>query len=130
MTQTDKEFIAWIAALAKKAAPGPWTRNPLDSPCEYNSIFAPTTSDGSRHLVTTPVIGHFGGANSDFIAAARTAIPRLIAMVEDREREREDARIASGIERKASDPAKEIWWDVALEIAADIRANADRLRAE
>ena len=42
----------------------------------------------------------------------------------------EDAGIASGIKRKASDPAKEIWWDVAMEIATTIRANAERLRAE
>ena len=41
----------------------------------------------------------------------------------------EDAGIASGIKRKASDPAKEIWWDVAMEIATTIRANAERLRA-
>lgn len=40
------------------------------------------------------------------------------------------AKIASGIERKASDPSKEIWWDVALEIANAIRAAIPKERTQ
>jgi hypothetical protein len=42
----------------------------------------------------------------------------------------EDAKIASATERPANAKSKEVWWDVALEIATAIRANAAKLANE
>ena len=81
MTETDAEFIARMRALAEKATPGEWidcngfVRPKADAPFPYGRICAYATDQDSA-----------------FIAAARTAIPRLIGMVKEREHERDAAR--------------------------------------
>ena len=78
MTQTDAEFIAELKELAEKAT------GPTDIPWEARN--GDVYFDGER------VAQNCWSDDAAFIAASRTAIPRLIEMVEGLTRERNDAR--------------------------------------
>ena len=87
MVETDVEFIARIKALAEKATPGEW----IDCVKAVRRDDAgPLIADFHWSLTGRPYAE--AEANASFVAAARTAIPRLIGMVEERERERDEAR--------------------------------------
>ena len=76
--QTDAEFIAELRALAEKAT------GLTDIPWEARN--GDVYFDGER------VAQNCWSGDADFIAASRTAIPRLLDMVEGLTRERNDAR--------------------------------------
>ena len=76
--QTDAEFIAELRALAENAT------GLTDIPWEARN--GDVYFDGER------VAQNCWSGDADFIAASRTAVPRLIKMVEGLTQERNDAR--------------------------------------
>lgn len=97
---TDDERLAEIKKLCDAATPGPWTvdhllkvRTPLDDGKGFVAV-----GDGSYTLPRNRVQEE---ANARFIAAARTAVPLLLGMVEALRRERDEAdRRAGAAKRK------------------------------
>ena len=89
--QTDAEFIARIKALAEKATKEPWDHVICDDNWQFVScsgdIVCHQDPNHSKLGEGARSIDEMDQCNFAFIAAARTAIPRLIGMVEERERE-------------------------------------------
>ena len=119
MTQTDAEFIAEIAALAEKAKRGPWWKNCI------GEVFSGTPS-------LFVVASSLSRDDAAFIVASRTAVPRLIEMVEGLTQERNDARAGRRLVSKgAMDLGAEHCFVVAERDAALSRAEkAKRERDE
>ena len=97
MTETDAEFIDRMRALAEKATPGPWDyiqggfvraiKDDLAVPIFRSE--APIDWHKKQNLTHRVLCKAYADEanNAAFIAASRTAIPRLIGMVEERERD-------------------------------------------
>lgn len=88
--QTEAEFIAEIAALAEKATPGPWTTSlsscSIHGDCEDGEW---SKVAQSAHPKSPPWSAHYKIWTGDaaFISASRTAIPRLLAIIERLEKD-------------------------------------------
>lgn len=67
------EELAELKSLCEKATPGPWAVGMYDKPFTYFFMVDRTRLDGCPLDEDT--------ANADFISAARTAIPKLIAEI-------------------------------------------------
>ena len=96
------DVLAGIKALAEAATPGPWQPTVLDDPTReskeryYAGTLSPDTPDAPLYLLTArtdreglsyviPALtgdGPTSAINAEFIAAARSAVPRLVAAVE------------------------------------------------
>jgi hypothetical protein len=78
------EWIAEAKARAEAATPGPWTRDkpPRDEDGWVTGMLVAGTP-GKNGIYANPPGGSFPSADANFIAAARTDTPRLIALLEE-----------------------------------------------
>lgn len=81
----DAKFISELKALVEKATPGPWYHR-------QETVDRSWIADHPDHGMHTKIIigkcSCYGGADDyAFIAAAKTAVPRLIQMVEELSRD-------------------------------------------
>ena len=96
MTTDDEKFLAECQARADAATPGPWNvkQTPNGKRCDgitrdhshgENECCWDVDDCPYREEIVTTDCGHYGPNLSDayFIAAARSDIPRLIALVRD-----------------------------------------------
>lgn len=125
MTPTPEERAEW-GRLCEGATPGPWSAPTIH---QVRSQFG-----GGMHPVCS-IDNQWGISrqhkDAAFIAAARTALPRLLSALEEAEGERDKLKM----ELSRSDHTKEIMWirrEHSYEMSAAIRneqmACADRTR--
>lgn len=94
-----------IKARTEKAAPGPWFVDG-DGVSVYYVFFNGDTPDRDR-------VAEAGGVNAEFIAAARTDVPKLLAALEAVEKLAEEWRLAF---REDASDTNDIWDDAARKI--------------
>lgn len=72
-----------LASLCERATPGPWTREKPGKDADgFQLGVAVAATYGRQMIYATPPGGQSPSADCDFIAAARAALPALIAEVQ------------------------------------------------
>lgn len=76
------EELKAIEARCEAATPGPWGRGCLDEEMVYATTEIASTGENGPLVAETYAVN--ASSDADFIAHARTDIPRLIATIESR----------------------------------------------
>jgi hypothetical protein len=95
-----KEQLQGLKDLCSAATPGPWTIHP-DEDCQYNDVY-------TIRNAKTYSIGEALNTDAAFIAAARTALPELIAEVERLQSVWDEVLAITGTHAMGSDPARAV----------------------
>lgn len=105
---TDDAKLAEIRALCDAATPGPWfmrTNRHADTSGKPWGWLDALPSGGPQRAIPGVRVdwtrGDESEANARFIAASRTAVPDLLALVETLRRERDEARASEARLREA-----------------------------
>lgn len=133
MTRPTREDLAAWAEVEKAATPGPWffiTTN--TKPKGLIGTMVGAVAPGHQ-IRTEAGGGTYPSADGKFIAAARDALPRLLAYVADLERERDEARdrlraIGEYEDLRAGEGEWTPYATLAIELA-EVTRERDRLRA-
>ena len=75
MNNEQRIFISKIKQLEHQATPGPWSQ------------YGDNIEDAKKIPVVTLAREHFEDRNAEFITALRNAMPRLLQLIEQQDRE-------------------------------------------